>query len=266
MLPPDVFYIEFGDEGNPSEKVASYDLQQAGFLVFQVEHRLAPPGALDGQIYSVNSTGRFPDQTDDIKRQILAALADSQCDGRIYLVGGSAGGSLALWVMLDSSTGFPSFGWNETARTSIKAVVSLSGPTDFCDRTNNGDIDPEEMQKFENALDNYVGLPNATDCSEDPNHKLENASPISLVPDATSSPAVLLYATDGDPVPNEQATIMFEALRDKFPLTDIVRYIMHYTTTDQTNHAYKYWHAQNNAITPSVCVSDQVIEFLQDHP
>jgi hypothetical protein len=63
---------------------------------FQVDHRLAPPGALHGQIYSVNSTGRFPDQTDDIKRQIMAALADSQCNGSIYLVGGSAGGCLAL--------------------------------------------------------------------------------------------------------------------------------------------------------------------------
>ena len=76
MLPPDIFKLEYGDSGVPTERQATYDLQQAGFLVFQVDHRLAPPGALTGQIYSVTS-GRFPQQTDDIKRQIMAALADS---------------------------------------------------------------------------------------------------------------------------------------------------------------------------------------------
>ena len=50
VLPPDIFKLEYGDYGNTSEKWASYDLQQAGFLVFQVNHRLAPPGSLEGQI------------------------------------------------------------------------------------------------------------------------------------------------------------------------------------------------------------------------
>jgi len=136
MLPPDEFKLEYGDSGVPSERWATYDLQQAGFLVFQVDHRLAPPGALTGQRYSVTS-GRFPEQTDDIKRQIMAALADSQCNGKIYLVGGSAGGCLALWVMLDS-TGVLNLGWNDTARSKIKAVVSLSGPAELCDWSNPG--------------------------------------------------------------------------------------------------------------------------------
>jgi hypothetical protein len=123
------------------------------------------------------------------------------------------------------------------------------------------------MQRFENSLDNYVGLPDATDCSEDPGHKLENASPTSLVPDATSSPPVLLYATDGDPVPNAQATAMEAALITEFGLTlEVTKYIMHYTDTDETKHAFKYWHAQNNAVTPEECVSDQVIDFLRRHP
>ena len=126
-------------------------------------------------------------------------------------------------------------------------------------------IDDEDLTKFKKSVCNYVGLqqnPPDQNCSV-----LDLASPAKLVPNATSSPAVLLYATDGDPVPNQQTTNMFEALKTKFPITpDIVRYIMHYTTTDQTNHAYKYWHAQNNAITPSVCVSDQVIAFLRSYP
>src|SRR5438105_2120878 len=131
----------------PGERWATYDLQQAGFLVFQVDHRLAPPGHLTGQIYSVIS-GRFPQQTDDLKRQIMAALADSQCNGNIYLVGGSAGGTLVLWVMLDS-TGVLNLGWNDTVRAHIKAVVSLSGPTQFCDWSNPGGIPPDALTRFE---------------------------------------------------------------------------------------------------------------------
>src|SRR5439155_22715882 len=130
----------YGEGGVPSECWAAYDLQQAGFIVFQVDHRLAPPVALTGQVYSVTS-GHPPQQTDDIKRQIMAALADSQRNGSIYLVGGSAGGCLALWVMLDS-TGVVNLGWNDTVRTKIKAVVSLSGPAEFCDWSNPGHIPP----------------------------------------------------------------------------------------------------------------------------
>ncbi len=76
MLPPDVFHLEYGDRGVPSEQWATHDLQYAGFLVFQVEHRLAPPNTLPGQA----TDGRPPFQTDDIKRRILAALADPQCN------------------------------------------------------------------------------------------------------------------------------------------------------------------------------------------
>lgn len=116
MLPPDVFKLEYEDCGVPTERQASRDLQFAGFLVFQVDHRLAPPHRLDGQ--SDTDYGYAPEQTDDLKRQILAALADPQCNGNIYLVGGSAGGTLALWCALDPATGAVT-GWDETARAHI---------------------------------------------------------------------------------------------------------------------------------------------------
>ena len=103
MLPPDIFKLESADDGVPTEKQASYDLQFAGFLVFQVDHRLAPPGRLGHQLPT--DKGYAPEQTDDLKRQILAALADSQCNGNIYLVGGSAGGCLVLWCALDPASG-----------------------------------------------------------------------------------------------------------------------------------------------------------------
>ena len=115
MLPPDIFKLESADDGVPTEKQASYDLQFAGFLVFQVDHRLAPPGALGHQLPT--DKGYAPEQTDDLKRQILAALADPQCNGNIYLVGGSAGGTLVLWCALDP---LPTVsGWDETARSHL---------------------------------------------------------------------------------------------------------------------------------------------------
>ena len=48
MIPPTVF--RNGDaNGTTKERVATRDLTDAGFLVFQIEHRLAPNGLLEGQ-------------------------------------------------------------------------------------------------------------------------------------------------------------------------------------------------------------------------
>ena len=231
MLPPDIFKLEYQDAGTPTQRQASYDLQQAGFLVFQVDHRLAPPGHLANQLPTDN--GYAPEQTDDLKRQILAALADPQCNGSIYLVGGSAGGCLVLWCALDPASTVS--GWDETARSHIKAVVSFSGPTQFCDWSNPGGIPPQKLVEFENDLDNYVNLPPQTNC--DPSCSwsgtcaLDQASPAWLVTHgATSSPPpIRLYATQGDPVPYSQALDMYDALITRYGGTfDVQRWIMTY--------------------------------------
>ena len=158
-------------------------------------------GALIGQ--SPYPSGQAPTQTDDAKRQILAALADSQCNGSIYLIG-SAGGTLVLWVMLDTAGGV-NLAWNDTVRSHIKAVVSLSGPTDFCDWSNPGSIDCADLGQFENDLCNYVGIPKTGDstCTQTQGNctLLDPASPAWLVTHGATSnpPPVMLYATDGDP-------------------------------------------------------------------
>ncbi|MEP6975845.1 MAG: alpha/beta hydrolase fold domain-containing protein [Spartobacteria bacterium] len=256
MFPPDVYKAEYGDRGVPSELMATRDLQYTGFLVFQVDHRLAPPGALPDQ----TSIGRAPDQTDDAKRQILAALADPQCNGSIYLIGGSAGGTLALWCALDSATGAVP-GWNDTVRQKIKAVVSLSGITNLDNWDNPGGLSNQDIMRFENNLDNYVGLPD-----QDHTHStLLAASPYNLVHTgaATSSPPVMLFATIKDTVPYSQAEEMATELRLHFPSVTITEY----TLTDTTGlHAFNYWHTQNTKVTPSDCVSHQVITFLQANP
>jgi acetyl esterase/lipase len=257
MLPPDIFNLEYGDLGVPSERWATEDLRNAGFMVFQVDHRLAPPNKLPNQ----TSDGHPPDQTDDIKRQILAALADPQCNGSIYLAGGSAGGCLALWCALDSATGLVT-GWDDTVRQKIKAVVSLSGPANLDDWRNPGGLSNRDITKFENDLDNYVNLPD-----QDHTHAvLLAASPVNLITTgmATSSPPVLLYATTKDPVPYQQADDMYAALLTlDYPPGTFQEYVLPDTTG---LHAFNYWHTQNTLVTPSDCVSHQVITFLQANP
>ena len=46
------------------------DLVCAGFCVFDIEYRLAPPGELQGQ---QSDSGRYPEQTDDVATAIRAA-------------------------------------------------------------------------------------------------------------------------------------------------------------------------------------------------
>jgi pimeloyl-ACP methyl ester carboxylesterase len=274
MVPANVWRDDqITDEGDQGERRASYDLQQQGFLVFQVETRLAPPGQLPNQLET--DKGYAPEQTDDLKRQILSALADQDCNKNIYLVGGSAGGCLALWCALDPASTVS--GWTDTyGRGNVKAVVSLSGPSQLCDWMNPGNIPESALGNFECAAVNYVGLPctYSIEAPCDPNCDwvapcpLDQASPAWLVTHGATSnpPPVMLYATDGDPVPNQQATDMWRALTTQFPSLYVRLWIMKYTYGTVFDHAYKYWHAKNNIMgSDSECVSEEVITFLKAH-
>jgi hypothetical protein len=182
---------------------------------------------------------------------------------------------LALCCALDSASTVS--GWNEDVRSHIKAVVSLSGPSQLCDWSNpTGDIPIDALGNFECAAVNYVGLEctYSVEAPCDPNCDwvapcpLDQASPAWLVSHGTTSnpPPFRLYATYGDPVPNEQATDMFKNLKGQFPSLDVQRWIMKYTYDTKFDHAYQYWHAANNDTTSDgECVSEEVISFLQAH-
>jgi hypothetical protein len=89
----------------------------------------------------------------------------------------------------------------------------------------------------------------------------EAASPITLVANAARIPPVLLFATDGDPMPYQQAEIMRDALQTRDPTQDI----QEYTMPGSSLPCFNYWHVVNPLITPSKCVSEQVIDFLNAH-
>jgi acetyl esterase/lipase len=249
MFPPDEFNLEYGDMGNPSERVVTHDLMYAGFLVFQVEHRLAPPRKLPGQ--PNEDLGQAPEQTDDSKRQILAALADPQCNGSIYLVGGSAGGCMALWCALDSASTVT--GWDESVREKVKAVVSMSGVTDPSDWSHPDLLD---YMNFEYHADNYVGL-----TYPDYDYTtLRAAAAVGLILDrgATSSPPTILVASQFDTVSHTQAEVMRDALTSIGTIPTYVYF------PGSSNHAYNNWH-QINPNTAN-CLSADIIDFLLSHP
>lgn len=75
---------------------AASDLNTAGYIVFSVDHRLAPPGLIKNQPSHLGvASGRPPQQTNDIKQQILAARAHSKCNGTVFVIGGSSGAAHA---------------------------------------------------------------------------------------------------------------------------------------------------------------------------
>lgn len=103
------------DIGKPMT-VCGGDTVAAGYLSVSPEYRLAPPGKLPGQ----TSLGRFPDQYNDVIVAARALKNDPKCNGQVFAIGGSAGGTHALWLALSSE---------------ISAAVALSPATQFDDAT-----------------------------------------------------------------------------------------------------------------------------------
>ena len=245
-------FKEYDDHGTPQQRWADYDLSQAGFLVFSIEYRLAPDNLIVGQHVHDDSpegiaSGRPPQQSNDVKQEILAARADSQCNGTVFLVGGSAGGTHALWAALDPNATVP--GWDSSKMP--KAVVGLSGVYDLPLRN------PTPPPAFIGDVNNYT---NTMDPLNFVQQEAEySASPISYVYMATNQTApVRLYATSDDPVPYQQAGEMWSALFAKG--VDVIEYTM---VDSSRLHAFHYWHTTNPQT--GICVSTEVIAFLNAH-
>ncbi len=107
------------------------ELAARGYYVVSVDHELAPCGVMPTQ-HCHDSTaegiasGRPPQQTDGIEAIVRALRADAvHCNGKIGTVGGSSGGSHAVWVALNtiSSTGWPN--WTEADRVTCAVFRRL---------------------------------------------------------------------------------------------------------------------------------------------
>lgn len=238
--------------GTTGQRWADRDLAKAGFLVFSIDYRLAPPNTILNQhIHDTTpegiASGRPPQQSNDVKQQILAAKYDSESNGTVFLVGGSAGGTHGLWAALDPAPTVP--GWS--AAEFPKAVVTLSAPCDLSSRL--GDI-PADVQDFKTDVQNYTNTIDNT-----PGFAYQySVSPIALVAAATSIPPIRLYTTQMDPVPHQQTDAMHQALVNHGGVD-----VFKYTITGSNLHAFAYWHTLNS--NTGKYVSIEVIDFLKSH-
>ncbi len=164
-------------DSSPDSVVCGQDLAAAGYIAFSIEYRLAPPGALPGQV----SDGRFPDQSDDVKLAVRTARLDPRCNGQVGAVGGSAGGYQAAY---NAATGTP-------GDDRLDVGVSLSGAFDL------SDFSPTpNLSYYTFTVSNYVGV-TASDTAA-----LRAASPAWIV-DATISPLFMVNSLE-DPMPYSQ--------------------------------------------------------------
>lgn len=162
------------EPNSPKTRRAAQDAAAAGFNAFEVEYRLASGRGLPGQ----KSMGRFPDQTNDLKIAVRAARDYPGGNGKVGAIGGSAGGSHAVYL---AATGTP-------GDDRLDAAVALSGAFDFTDP---GSL---RQRNFHTLVDNYAGSSDRA--------ALQKASPITYV--QTDVAPLFVIASDHDAMPPEQ--------------------------------------------------------------
>jgi acetyl esterase/lipase len=208
-----------GSPNGPDLKGCAQDLAAAGFIAFAIEYRLAPTGGLPGQV----SLGQFPDQTKDVTLAVRAARRDPRCNGRVGVVGGSAGGYFAAYTA--------STGTNGDDR--IDVGVSLSGSYDL------SDFSPDPgITAFIDDVTNYVGV------TTDDVDALRAASPAFLA-DADTAPLFMIRTVE-DPMPYSQLGDM----TTKLDALGVSNYEA--LTLPGSQHSFDYWYS----------VKDRAILFL----
>ena len=195
---PAIIVIHGGhfNAGDFTDLQTDQDLACAGFCVFDIEYRLAPPGRVRGQ---GRDLGHYPEQTDDVATAIRAArnpaptsVAFGRVNGRVGAVGGSAGASHAAYC-----AAAPTVGGDQ-----LDAAVLLSGAYDFHDPASLIDT---RCATFGADVRNYVGCSPGPACDGN-GGLLDLASPYRRF--TSSSSPVLIIASNLDPMPPNQYTIL----------------------------------------------------------
>jgi acetyl esterase/lipase len=217
------------------------DMSAAGYLALSIAYRLAPPGRIDGQ----TSTGCAPQQYDDIKMAARAARADPRCNGKLGVIGGSAGGTHAAWLAVDHlATETPP--WSGADRPD--GAVCLSGPYNFTDYRPNPNLDGLVAN-----VTSYCCVPDTTDPT-DPDRAILNAnSPVTRV-DNMARP-MLLVNSQHDFTPIEQQEDMVAALDAAFGTEPNYEGI----TLSGNDHAWALWPV---IISGTETVKDRALAFF----
>jgi acetyl esterase/lipase len=174
-----------GDKAEPQWRRECQWLASAGYVVADVDYRLAP-------------VHHFPDALDDVESAVEWMRAPAQASRfgidptLIGAFGGSAGGNLA------SLLGTAGRGALDVGHR-VAAVVELSGPVDLTGRTAESDI-------LKPRVLSYLGCASFAACPQ-----AVAASPVDNV-DSTDSPFLILHSTD-ELVPLAQSTSFAARLR-----------------------------------------------------
>jgi acetyl esterase/lipase len=142
--------------GNMETDVAQ-DLSQLGFLGVAIEYRLAPPHIqmntpehpFPGQ-NDIHDNGYYPEQTDDVRDAIVHYRNDPRSNGQVVVIGGSAGGSHALYV---AATGTPGYDMPDLAVLLSCGVSNLADPNQWALQCVPNETCPHS------AIANYLNVP-----------------------------------------------------------------------------------------------------------
>jgi acetyl esterase/lipase len=258
---PTVLLVHGGqwEAGSPYQGIVEQvaeDLQTHGFYVLVPTYRLAPCGRITGQPPHDSTPagelcGRPLQQIADIKSLVRAARAESNCkDGEVAVVGGSAGGTHAIWVALDTTT---SSDW--TADDRPNCAVSLSGGYDLSDQ------DPTDT-----LIDETVWIDSVQNYTNTCNRLTQKTySPVSIVTSPTSTvpfkPIFLVNGSDDHMIPSREIFDMECALIHAEIPSTLYEIIQITDEPYNDDHSFNLW--RDPLDDGSGEVRDKILAFLR---
>ena len=235
------------------------DIANTGeFFVVSVWFELAPPGYIPGQPchYLDDSApgSRMKQTVDDIKALVCALRADPRCNGKVAVLGGSAGANLAVTVALDTTESLDENCkdvWPWWFKSGIDSrpdcAVMLSAIYDFSDWTPPNNSNVTDSLFVKDGLLNYAQTLDLNTLASLP------LNPVGLVSQTGASgwgfkPLFLINSWCDNPTAYHQIVTMTCALEGQ---ADTDYQIL---TVPNAKHAFGYWNG----------VRLNVLAFLED--
>jgi acetyl esterase/lipase len=148
---------EGGYKSGEMETGIAQDVSRYGFMGVGIEYRLAPPHIeMDTPAHpfpgqnDIQDDGHYPEQTDDVSDAIVHYRNDPRSNGQVVVIGGSAGGSHALYV---AATGTPGYDMPDLAVLLSCGVSNLADPNQWALQCVLNETCPHS------AIANYLDIP-----------------------------------------------------------------------------------------------------------
>jgi hypothetical protein len=248
------------------------DIANAGFFAAAVFFELAPnDDTAEG--YIPNQPCHLLDGTDpgwrmnlevnDIKNYVKAMRADPRCNGWVAVVGGSAGGSHAITVALDTNA-TPNNDWPHWFEGGHddrpNCAVMLSATYDFSDWT------PSTGETQTNSDFVHFGLHDYAQTLDLATLQSLPLNPVNLVPGAIAhgfKPIYMINSYHDTPTAYHQLVTMICLLQNSgLTLGADYRYLT-IPGSDGHLHSFQYWNTWDHISDPHLTVRDDVISFLK---